>query len=67
MKLINLTEEQNEQLKKMHVEAMDSVETLKKIDKMGNPLANELALIAFARARAYFELGDFEQDPRIPK
>lgn len=67
MKLINLTEEQNEQLKKMHMDAMDSVETLKKIDKMGNPLANELALVAFAQAQAYWELGDFEQDPRIPK
>lgn len=67
MKLINLTAEQNEQLKKMHMDAMDSVETLKKIDKMGNPLANELALVAFAQARAYWELGDFEQDPRIPK
>jgi len=67
MKLINLTEEQNEQLKKMHVEAMDSVEILKEKVKMGDPLAEKLALIGFTQARAYFELGDFEQDPRIPK
>lgn len=67
MALIGLTKEQNEELRRMHVEAMDSVETLKKIDEMGNPLANELALVAFAQAQAYWELGDFEQDPRIPK
>ena len=67
MKLINLTEEQNEQLKKMHVEAMDCAETLKEIAKMGNSLADSLALIAFTQAQTYLELGDFEQDPRLPQ
>ena len=67
MKLINLTEEQNEQLKKMHVEAMDSTETLKEIAKMGNSLADSLALIAFTQAQTYLELGDFERDPRFPQ
>ena len=67
MALTNLTKEQNKELESMHMDAMDSVETLKKIAKMGNPLANELALIAFTQARTYLELGDFEQDPRLPK
>lgn len=67
MALIGLTKEQNEELRRMHVEAMDSVERLKEIAKMGNPLADDLALIAFSQARAYWELGDFEQDSRIPK
>ena len=67
MKLINLTEEQNEQLKKMHVEAMDSTEKLKEIAKMGNSLADNLALIVFTQAQTYLELGDFERDPRFPQ
>lgn len=67
MKLINLTEEQNEQLKKMHKEAMDSVEILKEKVKMGDSLAGKLALMGFTQAQTYLELGDFEQDPRIPK
>ena len=51
----------------MHVKTMDSVERLKEIAKMGNSLADDLALIGFTQAQTYLELGDFEQDPRIPK
>ena len=67
MALIGLTEEQNKELRRLHVEAMDSVDRLKEIAEMGNPLAESLALIAFTQARTFWELGDFEQDPRLNK
>ena len=67
MALIGLTKEQNEELRRMHVEAMDCTETLKEIAKMGNSLADSLVLIAFTQAQTYLELGDFEQDPRLPQ
>ena len=67
MALIGLTKEQNEELRRMHVEAMDSTEILKEIAKMGNSLADNLALIAFTQAQTYLELGDFERDPRFPQ
>ena len=67
MALIGLTKEQNEELRRMHVEAMDCAETLKEIAKMGSSLADSLALIAFTQAQTYLELGDFEQDPRLPQ
>ena len=67
MKLINLTEEQNEQLKKMHMAAMDDLETIKKLEKMDKSLADKLALATFTQAKTYLELGDFERDPRFPK
>lgn len=65
MKLINLTEAQNEQLREMHVEAMDVLEELKKAIKMGDKLADQLGLIAFVRAKVYYELGGFERDSRF--
>ena len=67
MALIGLTQEQNKELQRMHVEAMDSTEKLKEIAKMGNSLADNLALIAFTQAQTYLELGDFERDPRFPQ
>lgn len=67
MALTGLTKEQNEELRRMHVKTMDSVERLKEKAKMGDSLAGNLALIGFTQAQTYLELGDFEQDPRIPK
>lgn len=64
MKLINLTEEQNEQLREMYVEAMDSLEEFKKATEMGNKYAEQLGLIAFIKAKVYYALGHFELDPR---
>ena len=67
MGLINLTKEQNEKLKEKYVEAMDALEELKKPIEMGNKYAEQLGLIAFIKAKVYYELGDFERDPRFPK
>ena len=67
MALIGLTKEQNEQLQALHVAAMDDLETIKKLEKMDKSLADKLALATFTQAKTYLELGDFEQDPRIPK
>ena len=53
------------QTREMHVEAMDVLEELKKAIKMGDKLADQLGLIAFVRAKVYYELGDFERDPRF--
>lgn len=65
MALIGLTEEQNEELREMYVEAMDSLEEFKKASEMGNKYAEQLGLIAFIKSKIYYELGDFERDPRI--
>lgn len=65
MALIGLSKEQNEELREMHVEAVDVLEELKKAIKMGDKLADQLGLIAFVRAKVYYELGDFERDPRF--
>ena len=69
MKLINLTEEQNEQLKKMHMDSMEMYEKLKAYAKTLNDDAEikQLGLIAFVTAKVCLELGDFESDPRLPK
>lgn len=67
MKLINLTKEQNEWLRKMHVALMDNVEKNKKLADRGNTFAGKLAWYQFAQATAYLELGDFERDPRYPE
>ena len=65
MKLINLTEEQNEQLRKMHVKAINWMYELNELENKGFSKAEYLGLIAFAQAKAYLELGDFEEDPRL--
>ncbi len=65
--LSDLTAKQNEELRKMHVEAMDSLEKIKILAKTGDALADKLALFTFAQAQTYLELGDFESDPRFPK
>lgn len=65
--LTGLTNEQNEELRRLHVEAMESLEKLKILVKTGDALADKLALFTFAQAQTYLELGDFESDPRFPK
>jgi hypothetical protein len=65
--LTGLTEEQNQELRKMHVESMDSAEKLKTIANAGDSLAEKLVLITLTQAQTYLELGDFESDPRFPK
>ena len=70
MKLINLTEEQNEQLERRYIKSMENVDRLAhmaSIDTDAEPQLKELGLIAFTQARTYLELGDFESDPRLPK
>lgn len=65
MKLINLTEEQNEQLKALHIKATDEAEMLYKTYQTCN-LRKYLTLAEceVEKARAYWELGNFEEDPR---
>lgn len=65
MALINLTEEQNEQLKALHVKATDEAEMLYKIYqtcKLRKYLT--LAECEVEKARAYWELGNFDEDVR---
>lgn len=65
MVLIGLTKEQNEELRKMHVKAVNWMYELKELENKGFSKAKDLGLIAFAQAKAYLELGDFEEDPRL--
>jgi len=65
--LTGLTEEQNAELRRMHVEAMDSLELIKKMVGKENLYSDKLALMTFTQAQTYLELGDFESDPRFPK
>lgn len=65
--LPGLTEEQNEVLKRMHMEAMDSLELIKKMVRKENLYSDKLALMTLTQAQTYLELGDFERDPRFPK
>ena len=67
MTLIGFTKEQNEELKRRHIDAVDSLERFKEIAGTGNELAEQLALISFTQARVFVELGDFKEDPRFPK
>lgn len=68
MKLINLTAEQNEQLKKMHMDAMNDCD---KFSLIANELDDDdfkrLGLVAYTIARVCFDLGDFEKHPNFPE
>lgn len=68
MALINLTKEQNEELKALHVKATDNAEMFHKIytrSKLRKYLT--LAECEVEKARAYWELGNFDEDPRYCK
>lgn len=73
MALIGLTKEQNEALRKEHVDAVECYEmhmkAFKKAFEDGGKaefeLAKSLAMISYSRARTYWELGNFEQDSRM--
>lgn len=68
MKLINLTEEQNEQLKKMHMDAMNDCDRFSLIaSELGDDEYKRLGLIAYTIARFCFNLGDFEKHPNFPE
>lgn len=70
MALIGLTKEQNEELRRMYIKSMENVDRLAhmaSIDIDAEPQLKELGLIAFIKAKVYYELGDFERDPRFPK
>ena len=70
MALIGLTKEQNEELRRMYIKSMENVDRLAhmaSIDTDAEPQLKELGLIAFTQALTYLELGDFEQDPRLPQ
>lgn len=64
--LIKLTKEQNEGLKALHVNAIDEAERSLKFYRMSN-LRKYLVLAKreLAKARAYYELGDFDPDARL--
>lgn len=66
MKLINLTEEQNEQLKKMHMDAMNDCDRLSLIaNELDDDGFKRLGLVAYTIAKVYFDLGDFEKHPNF--
>ena len=70
MALIGLTKEQNEELRRMYIKSMENVDRLAhmaSIDDDAEPKLKELGLVAFVQAQTYLELGDFEQDPRLPQ
>lgn len=67
MALINLTKEQNEELRRLHVKAMDAAEKLQMIANTGDLLAKKLVFLNLTQAQTYLELGDFERDPRFPQ
>lgn len=65
MALIGLTEEQNKELKALHVKATDNAEMLYKtyrVCKLRKYLT--LAECEVEKARAYWELGNFDEDAR---
>ena len=66
MALTNLTKEQNKELESMHIQAINEAERLLKIYRMSN-LRKYLTLTKceLAKAKAYWELGNFEKDPRF--
>lgn len=63
--LEGLTKKQNEGLKALHVNAIDEAERFLKFYRMSN-LRKYLVLAKceLVKARAYFDLGNFEEDPR---
>ena len=63
--LIKLTKEQNEELKALHVNAIDEAERALKFYRMSN-LCKYLVLAKceLAKARAYLDLGNFEEATR---
>ena len=68
MALINLTKEQNEELKALHVKATDNAEMFHKTYRMSK-LRKYLTLAEceVEKARAYWELGNFDEDARYRK
>lgn len=63
--LTGLTEEQNEELKRLYTKAMDEAEYLINYAKKYN--RNDYYILGrseIGKAQVYFELGDFEEDPR---
>ena len=69
MKLINLTAEQNEQLKEMHMDSMDMCEKMKAYAKALNDdeETKQMGLMYFVIAKVCLELGDFEKHPEFPE
>ena len=66
MKLINLTKEQNEQLKIMHMDAMNDCDRFSLIaNELGDDEYKRLGLVAYTIARVCFDLGDFEKHPNF--
>ncbi|WP_127010564.1 hypothetical protein [Veillonella sp. CHU594] len=65
MELINLTKKQNEQLKALHIKAIDDAQAyLKSYVITRSRKDSELVECELAKAKAYWELGNFEEDPR---
>ena len=63
--LPGLTEEQNEYLKALHIKTIDYAQSF--YEDYANTRKeeySELAKAELAKARAYFNLGNFEEDPR---
>nr|DAR14533.1 MAG TPA: pre-rRNA processing protein [Caudoviricetes sp.] len=64
--LPGLTEEQNEYLEALHIKAIDdAIELYRKHGKTRNHRYFEMGEVKFAKARAYYELGDFDPDARL--
>lgn len=58
--LPGLTEEQNEYLEALHIKALDdALELYKKYRETSNYGYFEMGEVKFAKARAYYELGNF--------
>lgn len=65
MKLVKLTKKQNEQLKALYTKSIDYAQSFLEDYKNTKKCEYaELAKCELAKARAYFDLGNFEEDPR---
>ena len=63
--LPGLTEEQNEYLEELHIKAIDTAQSFfEDYANTRKDAYSELAKAELAKARAYFYLGNFEEDPR---